>query len=161
MHFQQYQQLQETLKQQKINITELTETILHTVHSRAEMTRDDDYFEVEFARLANAIHQWVFRYFNLVSEIKHAALPPIVKECLNNSIFEYSKLQDQTVKRKEVEAAISERIYSCIFRNPFLLGKHGMGYRATRSIIAGTGRASYHITRYCLFCFFQWANTAG
>lgn len=136
-----YQQLQETLKQQKINITELTETILRTVHSRAATVRDDDYFEVEFARLANSIHQWVFRYFNLVSEVKHGALPPIVKECLNNTIFEYSKLQDHKVKRKEIEAAVSERIYSCIFRSPFLFGKNGMGYRAVRSILGGTGRS--------------------
>lgn len=140
-YLQQYQQLQATLAQQKLSITELTETILRTVHSRAETARDDDYFEIEFARLANAIHQWVFRYFHLVSETKHAALPPILKECLNNTVFEYSALQQHAVRRKEVEAAVSERIYSCIFRSPFLFGKNGMGYRAVRSILAGTGRS--------------------
>lgn len=140
-HWEQCQQLKETLNQRDLNITELTETILRTVRSGATTTRDDDYFEGEFARLANAIHQWVFRYFNPVSDINHSALPNKVKECLERTVFEYATLRDHRVKRKDIEAAVSERIYNFIFRKPFLFGKHGTSYNGVRPIVGGTGRS--------------------
>lgn len=141
LHWEQCQQLKETLNQRDLNITELTETILRTVRSGATTTRDDDYFEGEFARLANAIHQWVFRYFNPISDINHGALPNKVKECLERTVFEYATLRDHQVRRKDIEAAISERIYNFIFRKPFLFGKHGTSYNGIRPIFGGTGRS--------------------
>lgn len=137
----QCQQLKETLNQRDFNITELTETIMHFAHSEATTARDDDYFEGEFARLANTIYQWVFRYFNQISDINHGALPPSIKGCFESTIFEYNTLQDHKVRRKEIEAAVSERIYSCIFRSQFLFGKHSLSYNGVRKSVGGTGKS--------------------
>lgn len=135
-------ELEATGAQQRYHITELTESISRSAQSVATTTRDDDFFEVEFARLSSDIHQWVFRYFDFrdVSEDLGAQnLPPQALKSLQKAIFNYNTLEAPKINRKEIEAVVVERLHSQIFRSNFIFMIYKMSYPDAYTILGGTG----------------------
>lgn len=115
--------LQQEAEKHRAHITELTGVILDS-SEKATISRDDDYFSGEFARLAGAIRQWVLRYFDPrdVPELRCQDLPETIAQSLEKTIFRYNTVPDSKIKisRTEIEAVIIQRLGTLIFRSNFL-----------------------------------------
>lgn len=122
------QKLQQDIGRQKLNITELTETISHSSQT-ATTSRDDDYFSGEFARLTGAIRQCVLRYFDPrdAPAFRLQDLPETITKSLEKIDRRYSTAPDSKIKisRKEIEAVIAQRLTASIFRPNFVFKLYG------------------------------------
>lgn len=141
-----YGEVQEAMRGQNQQITELTETISLFGNRCSTTTRDDDYFEGEFSRLAGDIQQWVMRYFRGVSDVKTQYLPQTVQDSLNATIFRDGSEGEHEIKLKEIEAVVVHQLTGALFsRTPFSLPWDEHLYRCFRSIhelVRGTSEPS-------------------
>lgn len=138
-----YGEVQETMRGQDQQITELTQTISLFGNRCSTTTRDDDYFEGEFSRLAGVIQQWVMRCFRGESDVKVRDLPQEVQDSLNATIFRDGS---EGVKLKEIEAVVVHWLMNVLFsRSPFSLPWHEVIYHSFYSVyglLQGTGELS-------------------
>lgn len=115
--------LQQEAEKYRSHITDLTGAIMDS-SEQATISRDDDYFSGEFARLAGAIRQWVLRHFNPrgIPELSCQDLPETVAKSLEKTIFGYNTAPDSKIKisRTEIEAVITQRLSAVIFQSSFL-----------------------------------------
>lgn len=115
--------LQQEVEKYRSHITALTGAIMDS-SEKATISRDDDYFSGEFARLAGAIRQWVLRYFEPrdIPELRCQDLPETVAKSLEKTIFGYNTAPDSKIKigRTEIEAVITQRLGMAIFQSGFL-----------------------------------------
>lgn len=141
-----YREVQEAMRGQNRQITELTETISLFGNRCSTTTRDDDYFEGEFSKLAGDIQQWVMRYFRGVSDVKVQHLPQAVQDSLNATIFRDGSEGEFEIKLKEIEAVVVHQLTHALFvRTPFGLPWDEHMYRCFRSIqelVRGTSEPS-------------------
>lgn len=141
-----YGEVQESMRGQNQQITELTETISLFGNRCSTTTRDDDYFEAEFSKLAGDIQQWVMRYFRGVSEVKAQHLPQAVQDSLSATIFRDGSEGDPEIKLKEIEAVVVHHLtYALFSRTPFGLPWDEHMYCCFRSIqelVRGTSEPS-------------------
>lgn len=138
-----YGEVQEAMRGQNQQITELTQTISLFGNRCSTTTRDDDYFEGEFSKLAGVIQQWVMRYFRGESDVKVRDLPQEVQDSLNATIFRDGS---EGVKLKEIEAVVVYCLMNALFsRSPFGLPWHEAIYHSFGSVyglLRGTGELS-------------------
>lgn len=153
--------LEETAVEQRNNITGLTETILRSTYSINTATRDDEYFDAEFASLAGDIRQWIFRYFRNGPVVQHQDLLPTAQQSMGVVILDYDTrtVRDlgTIVSAKEIEAAVIQRLSQHIFDSPFAFGLCSLKYPSILQAIGGTGRP--YIVRYPWGTILQRANT--
>lgn len=138
--------LEETVVEQRHSITGLTETILRSTYSINTATRDDEYFDAEFASLAGEIRQWIFRYFRNGPDVKHQDLSPTAQQSMGVVILDYDTILGTKVSAKEIEAAVIQRLSQHIFCSPFAFGLCSLGYPSVFQAIGGTGKP--YIVRY-------------
>lgn len=132
----------DTSAKQRLHITELTETILHSAHDATTATRDDDYFEAQFAGLAGAIHQWIFRTFRGLPDITHKDLTPVVLESLEAATLGYNPSPDVKITLKEIEAVVVWRLHRIIFCGNFVFKLYGFHYpEDVRKALGGSGKS--------------------
>lgn len=138
-----YGEVQEKMKGQNEQITELTETISLFGNRSSTTTRDDDYFEGEFSKLAGAIQQWIIRYFRGASDVKVQDLPQTVQDSLRNTIFSDGSHEPE-IKLKEIEAVVVHQLTHAFFgRSPFSLpwDQHlHRSFHAVFELLRGTGK---------------------
>lgn len=141
-----YGEVQEAMRGQGQKITELTQTISLFGNRCSTTTRDDDYFEGEFSKLAGVIQQWVMRYFRGASDVKFQDLPQEVQDSLNAAIFRDGSEGEYEIKIKEIEAVVVQYLTNALFsRSSFGLPWHEPIYHSFCSVyelLQGTGELS-------------------
>lgn len=135
-----YGEAQEAMKGQ---ITELTKTISLFGNRSSTTTRDDDYFEGEFSKLAGAIQQWIMRHFRGPSDVKVQYLPQTVQDSLRHTIYNDGSHEPE-IKLKEIEAVVVHQLTCAFFgRSPFSLPWDEHLYRSFHNVfelLRGTGK---------------------
>lgn len=138
-----YGEVQKAMKGQNEKITELTKTISLFGDRGSTTTRDDDYFEGEFSKLAGAIQQWVVRYFRGASDVKVQDLPQPVQDSLHHTIFN-DRSHEPEIKLKEIEAVVVHQLTCAFFgRSPFGLpwDEHlHRSFHVVFELLRGTGK---------------------
>ncbi|KAL0631946.1 hypothetical protein Q9L58_009173 [Maublancomyces gigas] len=129
-----YGEVQEAMKGQNEQITELTKTISLFGGRSSTTTRDDDYFEGEFSKLAGAIQQWIMRCFRGPSDVKFQDLPQTVQDSLRDTIFNDGSHEPE-IKLKEIEAVVVHQLTRAFFgRSPFSLPWDEHLYRSFHNV---------------------------
>lgn len=146
-----YDKVQETVDRQRDQITELTAEIA-SFHGRGgTTTRDDDYFEAEFAKLMGSIQQWVFRYFGGPSDVKLVDFPPAVQESVKFTVWSD---REPEIKVKEIQAVVGDILVRHIIGlSPFWmppLHDLGHGFRSVYDSLEATGELSLTFMPSCL-----------
>ncbi|KAL0630880.1 hypothetical protein Q9L58_010266 [Maublancomyces gigas] len=134
--------LQQEVEKYRSHITELTGAIMDS-SEKTTISRDDDYFSGEFARLAGAIRQWVLRHFEPrgVPELRYQDLPETVAKSLEKTIFGYNTAPDSKTKigRTEIEAVMTQRLGAVIFQSSFLFTMFCWPFMAADTFTGVTG----------------------
>lgn len=130
-----YNAAREIIKNQKLDIDELTVEISRSVKIGGTTTRDDDHFEAKFASLEGAVRQWVFRSFR---GIHNRDLPQTVQDSLKAVVFGYDPEPDSKVKLREIEAMVLEKLRTYVFCPAFVLTTHEQ-YLGISEALGGTG----------------------
>lgn len=125
----------EVIKNQKLDINELTVEISRSVKIGGTTTRDDDHFEAKFASLEGAVRQWVVRSFR---GIHNQDLPRTVQDSLKAVVFGYNPEPGSKVSPREIEAMVLEKLRTNVFRAAFVLTAHEQ-YCNISEALGGTG----------------------
>lgn len=135
-------ELTKTTAEQRLSISGLMETIarsLYGVQGINTVTRDDDYFDTEFACLAGDIRQWAFRYFRGGPDVQYQDLSPTVQQCMRGAVRRYDAVPGTKISAREIEATITQRLSQLIFNRSFVFAVHGLKYPSVFEFIGGTG----------------------
>lgn len=127
---------------QRLSISGLTETIVRSIYSTRSVntvTRDDDYFDAEFACLAGDIRQWAFRYFRGGPDVQYQDLSPTAQECMRGVVRGCGTVPGTKISAKEIEATITQRLSQLIFNQSFVFAVYGLKYPSVFEFVGGTG----------------------
>lgn len=127
-----------TIEMQKIDINELTTEISRSVKISGITTRDDDHFRMKFVRLEGAVRQWVLQAFHGIPNLRHQDLPSTVRDSLKAAVLGYNPQPNSKVDRREIEAAVFEKLRTHIFCPAFVFTTHEQ-YRSICEALGGTG----------------------
>ncbi|KAH0606558.1 uncharacterized protein H6S33_003392 [Morchella sextelata] len=116
------QETQDLISKLRSNINELTVSVSRTVNVSGVTTRDDDYFEAEFASLKNSIHQWARQSFRQTDAVTYDQLPPSLSKLLGVDTPGFIIPHDSKIGSAEFEAIMAHTmIFDMIFKSKFLL----------------------------------------
>ncbi|KAH8150915.1 uncharacterized protein LAJ45_05097 [Morchella importuna] len=116
------QETQDVISKLKSNINDLTVSVSRTVNANGITTRDDDYFEAEFASLKNSIHQWARQSFRQIDAITYDQLPTRLSNLLGVSIPGFKITHDSRIGSTEFEAImVYTMLFDTVFEPRFLL----------------------------------------
>ncbi|KAI5843801.1 hypothetical protein DFP73DRAFT_631918 [Morchella snyderi] len=116
------QEAQAVISELKSNINDLTVSVSRTVNANGITTRDDDYFEAEFASLKNSIHQWARQSFCQTDAVTYDQLPPRISNLLGVGIDGFEIPHGSRIGSAEFEAIMGyTMLFDIIFEPRFLL----------------------------------------
>lgn len=116
------QEAEDVISKLKSNINDLTVSVSKAVNANGITTRDDDYFEAEFASLKNSIHQWARQSFRQIDAVTYDQLPARLSNLLGVNIPEFKIPHDSRIGSAEFEAImVYTMLFDTVFEPRFLL----------------------------------------